>query len=212
MSILYFLIIKSIKEEIKSSSKELDLLREDYLNICQEQTKKSESLKALEGKFNRMKIEFDLLESKSKVSQEDFDKEIITRDILIQNLEKEAVRLTTLNKENLSALNSLEDKIVSSRDECDVLQNNLSILRKKERAGREEVESLSVEVAKLKENFCKQEAEHKEQIAFAEKELEKREGLVSQRESWIISKEASLREMKVELEKFHGKPITSLNI
>jgi len=114
-----------------------------------------------------------------------FDSELFDGNLSITNLKKEIASLYRDKELIIGELNSLSSKKISLINDID---------------------SQSEELGNKKKEYIKEMAEYRNNV---EKALIEREGIVSEREYWLSDKGKTLRETKVELEKFYERKINN---
>ena len=142
-----------------------------------------------------VQTELDNLKTEHEESIADYNKDI-------NKGKKEAEDLDKIVNDQREVLGALNIKIIDSQKKLtDISSSNI---RQEEASNK-----LVAENEKQAELVLEKAKEKAKKII---KDVIDREGTLSERESWLVEKEQTLKDTKLELEKFYGRKINNVNI
>lgn len=220
------LIFDKLEIEIKEQEKKLSEFKEQY----------SQKNAALNLEFSEKKndLENELLEVKNdiKISLKKLDDFNIEKDKLeeeknglgkdieklkgeIKMFKSDYIKLEKIIKdlpEKERREKKLDDSITILESQKTSLENKIRYLNEEKK--RTDIKTL--EIIQKAEKFEKEKGNIKkkfdEEMKIQREEADKRDGLVSEKEQWILKKEQELRKAKAELEKFYNRKISHIII
>ena len=225
------------QEELKDVSTTIDKLNNIVVSLRSENSKlekqKEEYHKILDD-INTIKNIRDNHKESSEIEINRYNEKMGVITQAIYEKEQELIRLS---KEEQLAIDRLEDVNTKCQSESDILnelkdQNSLERQRAKVLAGDietakrvakeieensnremkaviEQAEKIVSEATSKAEKIMADASDYKDKV---EKDLINREGDLSEKTSWLLDKEKTLKETKNELEQFYGRKINNVII
>ena len=188
--------VNALSQGIQRGNVKLNEQRKTITKMLEDKKTELESdISSLTKDKINVQTELDNLKTEHEESIADYNKDI-------NKGKKEAEDLDKIVNDQREVLGALNIKIIDSQKKLtDISSRNI---RQEEASNK-----LVAENEKQAELVLEKAKEKAEKII---KDVIDREGTLSERESWLVEKEQTLKDTKLELEKFYGRKINNVNI
>lgn len=188
--------VNALSQGIQRGNVKLNEQRKTITKMLEDKKTELESdISSLTKDKINVQTELDNLKTEHEESIADYNKDI-------NKGKKEAEDLDKIVNDQREVLGALNIKIIDSQKKLtDISSRNI---RQEEASNK-----LVAENEKQAELVLEKAKEKAKKII---KDVIDREGTLSERESWLVEKEQTLKDTKLELEKFYGRKINNVNI
>ena len=188
--------VNALSQGIQRGNVKLNEQRKTITKMLEDKKTELESdISSLTKDKINVQTELDNLKTEHEESIADYNKDI-------NKGKKEAEDLDKIVNDQREVLGALNIKIIDSQKKLtDISSSNI---RQEEASNK-----LVAENEKQAELVLEKAKEKAKKII---KDVIDREGTLSERESWLVEKEQTLKDTKLELEKFYGRKINNVNI
>lgn len=203
--------IKDLKDELTSLGANKESILSQITELDSKRVLKQNKLTEVENKI--LSIEKDI----SNANQLFIDTRIniqsqlnsLNTEIESKNKEVNTIigHITKLTEEKVF----LEESIVEYSKKLDDIKSDILEQEIKRSNSQKDLDQLRNDIVAEQQKFENAKSVKELDLKNREDNLILAEGKLSDKESWLVSKEIQLKEIKAELEKFYGKKITSIN-